>query len=232
MTNRVCIVTGVGPGTGLATAKRFNSDYQVAMIARNKEFLNEISSEHRNVHPFPCDVGDMEGLENTIRRIREDLGEPSVLIHNAVRGAFGSYEQIEVESLERNFRINVSSLLQLTKLLAPSMIREGNGAIISTGNTSAYRGVPNFTGFAPTKAAQRILCESLARTLGPKGIHVGYVAIDAVIDLAWTRRASPDREDDFYAKPSDIADQIWYLVHQPKSTWTFDLVIRPYGENW
>lgn len=202
------------------------------MIARNVEFLSDISSEHSNVHPFPCDVGDLQALEQTITCVREELGEPNVLIHNAVRGAFGSYEQIDVESLEKNFRINVSSLLQLAKLLAPAMIREGNGAIICTGNTSAYRGVPNFTGFAPTKAAQRILCESLARTLGPKGIHVGYVAIDAVIDLAWTRRARPDRDDDFYAKPSDIADQIWHLVHQPRSTWTFDVVIRPFSEKW
>ena len=232
MTKKVCLITGVGPGTGLATVKRFCDEYQVAMISRNVEFLDDVASKHANVYPFPCDVGDLHKLEYTVNQIRDHIGAPSVIIHNAVRGAFGSYEQIEVKSLERNFRINVSSLLQLTKLLAPAMIHQGSGAIIATGNTSAYRGSPNFTGFAPTKAAQRILCESLARTLGPKGIHVGYVAIDAVIDLAWTRQANAHREDDFYAQPSDIADQIWHLAHQPKSTWTFDLVIRPYGEKW
>lgn len=230
--NKVCVVTGVGPGTGLATVKRFCAEYQVAMIARSENFLQQVDEENQNAHAFTCDMRDLEGVERTIEDVRTRLGEPTVLIHNAVRGGFGTYDQIDVTSLEKSFRVNVSSLLHLAKLLAPDMIEAGRGSIVCTGNTAAYRGVPNFTSFAPTKAAQRILCESLARTLGPKGIHVGYVAIDAVIDLPWTRRANPDREDSYFAKPADIAEQIWHLVHQPKSTWSFDVVIRPYGENW
>ena len=72
----------------------------------------------------------------------------------------------------------------------------------------------------------------MARYLGPKGIHVAYVAIDAVIDLEWTRKRNPDAPDDYFSKPDDIAGEVWHLAHQPKSAWSFDTQIRPFGENW
>ena len=124
------------------------------------------------------------------------------------------------------------SLLQLARLATDDMIGAGGGVIICTGNTSAYRGRPRFAGFAPTKAAQRILLESIAREAGPKGIHAAYIAIDAVIDLPWTREMMPDRPDDFFCKPVDIAEECYRVAHQPPSAWSFESVIRPYGETW
>ena len=127
---------------------------------------------------------------------------------------------------------NTLALYRMARHLAPKMIEAGEGVILGTGNTSAYRGKDRFAAFAPTKAAQRILLESMARTLGPKGVHVGYIAIDAVIDVPWTRQAFADRPDEFFAQPEDIASEVFHVAHQPRSTWTFDTVIRPYGENW
>jgi hypothetical protein len=72
----------------------------------------------------------------------------------------------------------------------------------------------------------------MARDLGPKGVHVGYVAIDAVIDLEWTRRRMPDKPDDYFCKPDDIAEECYRIAHQPKSAWSFNSIIRPFGENW
>jgi len=106
------------------------------------------------------------------------------------------------------------------------------GAIICTGNTSAYRGKPAFAGFAPSKAAQRILLESIAREAGPKGIHAAYLAIDAVIDLAWTRAFFKDKPDEFFCRPEDIAGACFDLAHQPRSAWSSEMVIRPFGESW
>ena len=136
------------------------------------------------------------------------------------------------EALEQRFRVNVTSLLVLAQELAPAMVAAGRGAIVATGTTSAWRGKAAFAGFAPTKAAQRILAESLARSLGPKGVHVAYVVIDAVIDLPWTRKAFPDRPDDFFIRPAGISDAVHYLVHQERSAWTFELDLRPFGESW
>ena len=232
MAQKVCLVTGVGPGTGTAIARRFADGYQVAMLARNAERLDSIAAQTPNVHAFPCDVTDAAALEASVAAVSTQLGTPDVVVHNAVGGAFGEFTAIDPAVLERNFAVNTVALLRLGQLVAPAMVERGSGAIICTGNTAAYRGKPTFAGFAPTKAAQRILAESMACTLGPKGIHVAYLAIDAVIDLQWTRQRSPDAPDDFFCKPDDIAGEVWHLAHQPKSAWTFDVWIRPFGENW
>ncbi len=230
--DKVCLVTGVGWGTGASIVRRFAAEYQVAMLARDAERLAKIAAETPNAHAFPCDVADAAALEAAVADVRSRLGDPEVVVHNAVGGAFGEFSEIDPAVLERNFAVNTVALLRLAQLTTPAMVERGRGSVVCTGNTSAYRGKPTFAGFAPTKAAQRILAESMARSLGPKGVHVGYVAIDAVIDLRWTRRRSPDAPDEFFCKPDDIAGEVWHLAHQPKSAWSFDVTIRPFGENW
>lgn len=232
MTKPVCLVTGVGPGTGAAIVRRFAEAYEVVMLARDRDRLSAIAAETPSTHAYPCDVSDLDALAQTHASIERDLGAPNVVVHNAVGGAFGDFSKIDPAVLERNFRINTTALLRLGQLAAPAMVERGEGAIVCTGNTSAYRGKDFFAGFAPTKAAQRILAEAMARALGPQGVHVAYLAIDAVIDLEWTRKRNPDAPDDYFCHPNDIAGEVWHLAHQPKSAWTFDAMIRPFGENW
>jgi short-subunit dehydrogenase len=202
------------------------------MLARSRERLTALQQEIPNTRSYPCDVTDEAQLDAAIEAIRAGLGAPTVLIHNAVGGAFGNFMQIEPEVLNRNFQVNTMALLYLARRLAPAMVEAGEGAIIASGNTSALRGKSNFAGFAPTKAAQRILAESIARELGPKGVHVAYVLIDAVIDLEWTRKRWRDAPDAFFIKPAAIADEIWHVVHQERSAWSFNVEIRPFGEAW
>jgi short-subunit dehydrogenase len=154
------------------------------------------------------------------------------VIHNPVGGVFGNFMQIDPAALERNFQTNVMAFLHLARRVAPAMIQAGTGAIVATGNTSALRGKSNFAGFAPTKAAQRILAESMARELGPKGVHVAYVIIDAAIDVERTRAWRPNDPDDFFIQPAEIAEEIWHVVHQPRSAWSFNVEIRPFKETW
>jgi NAD(P)-dependent dehydrogenase (short-subunit alcohol dehydrogenase family) len=230
---KVCVISGVGPGTGASLARRFASGgYRVAMLARDETRLAALEQEIEGAHAYPCDVSDRAKVEAAIERIDRELGAPSVLIHNAVGGAFGSFRDIDPDVLSRNFQVNAMGLLYLARRVVPAMIEAGAGAIVATGNTSALRGKANFAGFAPSKAAQRILAEAMARDLGPKGIHVAYLVIDAVIDVPWTRAAFKDRPDEFFIKPSAIADEIWHLVHQERSAWTFNAELRPFGENW
>jgi len=232
VSKKVCLITGVGPGTGSALVRRFAQDYEVAMLARSEERLSGLVDEVDHVHAYPCDVSDTEQLLAVIEQITQDLGPPAVVVHNAVSGAFGSFLEIDPAVLEQNFKTNTMSLLHIARATAPAMIEAGEGSIVITGNTSAYRGMAYFAGFAPTKAAQRILGEAMARDLGPKGVHVSFVAIDAVIDLPWTRKRYAGKPDDFFCQPADIAEECYRLAHQPKSAWTFSSVIRPFGENW
>jgi len=229
----VAIITGVGPGTGAATARRFsNGGYAVAMLARNHERLNALQREIANSRSYPCDVTDQPQLDRAIEAIRKELGRPKILVHNAVGGAFGNFMEIDPEVLNRNFQVNTMALLYLARRLAPAMVEAGEGVIVASGNTSALRGKANYAGFAPSKAAQRILAESIARELGPKGVHVAYVLIDAVIDLAWTRKRFADAPDDFFIKPAAIAEEIWHVAHQERSAWSFNVELRPFRETW
>jgi short-subunit dehydrogenase len=230
----VALITGVGPGTGAAMARRFaRGGYAVAMLARTPERLASLEQEIEHAHGYPCDVTDETQLDAAIAKVRADLGPPKVLIHNAVGGAFATFLDVEPEVLNRNFQINTMALLHLARRLAPAMIETGEGAIIVTGNTSALRGKPKFAGFAPTKAAQRILAEAIARDLGPKGVHVAYVVIDAVIDLEWTRAMlSKSAGDEFFIQPAAIAEEVWHVAHQERSAWSFNVEIRPFGEAW
>lgn len=234
MADPVCLITGAGDGIGAATARRFASDgYRVAMLARTEERLKRLEKEMPGSRGYVCDISDLDLLRKTVAKAREDLGPISVAVHNAAQGAFDTILDADPARFEELFRINTTALMVLTQAVAPDMLEKAKGAIMVTGNTSAWRGKPHFCMFAPTKAAQRILAEAIARDLGPKGIHVAYVTIDAAVDTPWTRpRIYPDKPDDFFAKPSAIADTIYYVAHQDPSAWTFNVDVRPYHESW
>ena len=235
----VCLIVGVGPGTGAECARRFaRGGYAIAMFARNRERLDELESELEDAKGYVCDVSDLEQLVDTVHKVQSEMGAPEVLIHNAVSGVLdgggaSTFLESDPQRLEHNFRVNTTSLLYLAREVAPAMIEAGRGAILVTGNTSATRGKARFAYFAPTKAAQRILAQSMARDLGPKGVHVAYVLIDAAIDTPRTRPVfAADKPDDFFCKPTAIAEEMFHVAHQDRSAWSFDVEIRPFGETW
>ncbi len=245
MTRPICLIVGVGDATGTSLVRRFvDGGYEVAMIARNAERLAALEKEVPHTHAFVCDVGDLPRFEKVLDRINDALGHPQIVIHNAVSHTFDSFLDADPEGFERNFRVNATSLLYLARHVAPAMIDAGKGAIIVTGNTASHRGVPKYALFAPTKAAQRVLAEAMARDLGPKGIHVSYVTVDAAIDVTWfdatEEKATwlmppddwPHDRDAFFAHPKAIADEVFHVAHQDRSAWSFDLVIRPFAESW
>jgi NAD(P)-dependent dehydrogenase (short-subunit alcohol dehydrogenase family) len=233
MNGKVCVISGVGPGTGQMLARRFAAGgYAVAMLARNHERVRAYADSIPGSRAYACDVTDPIAVKNTLTAIKTELGVPQALIHNAVRGTWGNFLEMSPSDLEANFQVNVMGLLHLGRAVAQDMIEAGGGAIMVTGNTSALRGKPPFAGFAPTKAAQRMLAQSMARTLGPKGIHVAYFVIDAVIDTPWARETFKGKPDEFFAKPSAIADTLWHVAHQDRSAWSFDVELRPFAEEW
>lgn len=240
MAERTALIVGVGGATGAAVVRRFvGAGYRVAMMARDAGRLGALAAELGEALPLPCDVGDRSALAASLDGALQMLGVPDVVVHNAVSARFAPFQDVGLDEFERNFRVNAVSLLQIAQRLAPEMVARGHGALIVTGNTSAYRGVPSYAGFAPTKSAQRVLAQSLAKDLGPKRIHVAYVAIDAAIDAPWLGDdvKKPIVEpgyarDDYFAHPDAIADEVFHIAHQHPSTWSFDHVIRPFTERW
>ena len=231
----VCLVTGVGPehGTGAEIARRFSTDYRVAMLARNAENIEALAAKYPGTKAYPCDVGDLDALKDTIARVRTEMGTPAVVVHNALRATRGPILEMDPDDLERIFRVNTTAFLHLARETIPGMLDAGDGAILVTGNTSAMRGKAQWGFVASTKASQRILAESMAREFGPQGIHVAYFVIDASINTPRTRPVlASDKPDDFFAQPHAIAGEMFRVAHQDRSTWSFLVELRPFGEVW
>ena len=195
--------------------------------------LAALAGKYEDARAYGCDVADLDALVETVSRVKAEMGAPRVVVHNALRSARGGILELDPDDLEKNFRVNTTALLYLVRETIPAMLEAGEGAIMVTGNTSATRGGKNFGFFASTKAAQRILAESVAREFGPQGIHVAYFIIDAAIDTPRTREVlAPGRPDDFFAKPAAIAEEIYRVAHQERSAWSFRVELRPFGETW
>lgn len=233
MSTPVCVITGVGPGNGAAFTRKFaEAGYRVAMLARDAERLHKLEAEIPNTRGFPTDVGDPAAVKETFARVRAQLGAVSVLIHNAGSGVFGPFMNATVAELEMSWRTNTLALLLCGQESATDMLAQGGGSIVVIGATASLRGGANFASFASAKAAQRSLAQSMARGLGAQGVHVAYVIVDGVIDIPNTRALFPDRPDEFYLQPAAIAETVYQLVQQPKSAWTFEIDVRPFGEKW
>ena len=233
MSKKHCLVVGVGAGTGAAVCRRFVQDgYHVSMIARSPERLADFAESIEGTTPYATDIVDIDAYRATLEQIARDHGTPDVVIYNATLATFSTLAELDYRKLERNFRANCSGLMVTAQTLGPAMIERGSGSLVVTGNTAALRGKPAFVGWSATKAAQRNMAECLARELGPQGVHVAYVVIDAVIDMPFARDRRPELPDEFFAKPSELADEIFHVAHQPRSAQSFLVELRPFGETW
>jgi NAD(P)-dependent dehydrogenase (short-subunit alcohol dehydrogenase family) len=233
MEKPVCAIVGVGPGNGAALARRFAAEgHAVALLARSTVVSATLAAEFDDARAYECDVADTASVKGTFARIRADLGEVDVLVYNAGSGSWGSVEEITPEAFEAAWRVNALGALLVAQEVIPAMKRGGAGSIIFIGATASLRGMPKTAAFAPAKAAQRILAESMARSLWPTGIHVSMVVLDGVVDLKKTREMMPDKSDDFFIKPESVAESAFWLSRQERSAWSFAIEARPFGEPW
>ena len=223
----VCLVVGGGPGIGYSVARKWAANgYQVVITKRGPVAEDVLARDCApGVLALQADVTDQERMTAVVKEIETRFGRISALIYNAGSGIFKKYEDLSVAELEKSFAINTSGLLIAAKLVCPSMVAAGSGVLAVTGATASLRGKPFTTGFAPAKAAQRMLAQSLARDLGPKNVHVFYNIIDGGV--------RPGAEDGGkHMDPEDIAETYWRVAQQKRSAWSFEVDLRPFCENW
>jgi NAD(P)-dependent dehydrogenase (short-subunit alcohol dehydrogenase family) len=229
----LCVVAGAGPGNGEAFARRFAEDgYAVALLARNATRIADFAKTLPKAQAFACDVSNAASVAAAFDAIDNRLGPADVLIYNAGKGVWGDVEQVSASDLEEAWRVNTLGLFLASRRVIPSMTSRGRGAIVVVGATASLRGGAATAAFAPAKAAQRSLAQSLARHLGPKGVHVSLIIIDGVVDGEGARRMRPDEPDDYFVKPAAVADIALSLVRQDRSAWSFEVEARPFGEKW
>jgi NAD(P)-dependent dehydrogenase (short-subunit alcohol dehydrogenase family) len=229
----VCVIVGVGPGNGAAFARRFAREgYRVALLARRRQLTDELARTLARARAYTCDVSDPASIDAAFAAIEAELGAPAVVVYNAGSGVFGTFEDVSPADFEMAWRVNALGLFLVARRVAPAMRAGGGGSLIVIGATASRRGVPRTAAFAPAKAAQRSLAESLARTLWPAGVHVALIIVDGVVDLPATRARMKDKPDSFFIQPDEVAETAFHLVKQPRSAWSFEVEARPFGESW
>lgn len=230
-------VLGVGPGLGAALARRFaRGGLDVALMARSPASLASVESEitalGRRARSILVDAGDDASVAAAFDRAKAELGAPEVFVYDA--GAFqrGSIVDTAPEDFERCLRVNCTGAFLAARRVLPDMLERGRGTILFTGATASLRGSANFACLAVGKFGLRALAQSMARELGPRGIHVAHVVIDGQIDTPGFRAVAPERGLETLLAPDAIAETYWQLHLQPPTCWTHELDLRPGTERF
>lgn len=237
----VALVIGAGDATGGAIARRFAAGgYTVCVTRRDaaklQPLIDAIHAAKGVAHGFACDARNEQDVIALVERIEKDVGPIEVLVFNVGVNARAS---ILDETAERYFKLwetNCLAAFLNGREVAKRMVARERGTIVFTGATASLRGSANFAAFAGAKGALRALAQSMARELGPRGIHVAHVVVDGGIDTEFIRTNFPERyalkSQDGILNPEHIADNYWYLHQQPRDAWTFELDLRPWMERW
>jgi NAD(P)-dependent dehydrogenase (short-subunit alcohol dehydrogenase family) len=241
----VALVIGAGDATGGAIARRFAREGYVACVTRRhldklQPLLEQIKSAGGQAHGFASDARKEEEVIALVEQIESTIGPIEVLVFNIGANAPSS---ILEETARKYFKIwemaCFSGFLNGREVAKRMVARPGDGfkgTIIFTGATASLRGSANFAAFAGAKHALRALAQSMARELGPRGIHVAHVVVDGAIDTEFIRENFPQRyalkDQEGIVNPDHIADSYWMLHKQPRDAWTHELDLRPWIEKF
>lgn len=234
MSTLVAAIVGVGPGLGAALVRRFGQEgYAVAWMARDpKNSPLGGGFDSMRTLAVETDATDAGSVHRAFAEVERELGSPEVLIYNA--GAFqrGGILEVTPEEFERAWKANCQGGFLAAREVVPKMLERGTGTILFTGATASLRGSAGFSCLAVGKFGLRALAQSLARELGPRGIHVAHVVIDGQIDTPRLRRMMPDRAKETMLAPEAIAETYWHLHRQHPTAWTQELDLRPAVEKF
>ena len=239
----VCLVIGAGDGLGASIARAFAREGLRVCITRRPRHIEAVDklaeairAEGGEAYAFGLDArveGDVVAL---VERIEREIGPIEVLVFNI--GANVRFPVVETTTRVYSKVWEMAALAGFltSREAARPMIERGRGAILFTGATASVRGGAGFSAFAGAKHALRALAQSLARELGPKGIHVAHVVIDGAIDGTFIRSIMPDAAEKLAREailvPDEIAKNYVWLYRQKRSAWTFEMDLRPWSETW
>ena len=228
---------GIGPALGASLARRFAREgYAVALMARRAEEVDPVAAEIAVAGgvalPVTADATRVDSVAEAFRRTRAELGAPEVFIYNAGAFEMGGILEISPEKFEETWKANCMGAFLGAREVLPGMLERGGGTVLLTGATAALRGSARFSCLAVGKFGLRALAQSMARELGPRGIHVAHVVIDGQIDTPRLRAMQPDRDARTLLSPDAIANEYWNLHAQDPTAWTLELDLRPAVEKF
>jgi NAD(P)-dependent dehydrogenase (short-subunit alcohol dehydrogenase family) len=227
------IVVGVGPGLGFALCRAFaRAGHRTIGAARRADEVARLAAAEPElrVEAAACDATDPA----SVAALFEAAGRgapPAVVVFNASGFVRGNVLDLDPAELERAWKVGVLGALHVAQAAGKRMVAAGGGTILFTGATAALRGAAGFAGLAIPKFGVRALAQSLARELGPKGVHVCHVVVDGLIATERTR-AWIKPGDDTALAPDAIAASYLAISRQPRSAWTQELDLRPWVETF
>ena len=239
----VCLVIGAGDGLGSAVARAFAAEGLTVCLTRrprNLDRLEALAEEIRatggSAHAFGCDAREETEVIALFDRIEADIGPLEVVVFNV--GANVRFPVVETTArvFTKVWEMACFAGFLAGREAARIMAPRGRGTLIFTGATASLRGREGFSAFAAAKAGLRALAQSLARELGPEGVHVAHVVIDGAVDGTFIRSIRGEVDDllarDTILKPAAVAATYVHLHRQPRSAWTHELDLRPWSETW
>jgi NAD(P)-dependent dehydrogenase (short-subunit alcohol dehydrogenase family) len=241
MTRGCAIVVGAGTGTGAEVAKRFaRAGHPVAVARRSASALEplveEIEAAGGTARGIGVDAGDEAAVSALFDDAEQALGPVEIVLFNAAGFAKGSIVETGVEDFEGLWRATALGGFLVGREAARRMLPRGRGTILFTGATAAMKASAGFAAFASGKHGLRAVAQSMARELGPQGIHVAHVIVDGIIDVPRVHETMPEfaaaKGPGGLISPVSIAETYWWLHCQPRDAWTFELDLRPFSEPW
>jgi len=238
---RVCCVIGAGDATGSAVARRFAREGYTVCVARRTEsalkpLVDQITAEGGRAVAFGLDARREDDVAKLFQHIEAQIGPVEVLVFNVGGNVRFPILETTAQKYFKVWEMCAMAGFLAGREAARVMLPRGRGTLLFTGATASLRGAAGFAAFAGGKAALRALAQSMARELGPKGLHVAHVVIDGLIDTAFARTNFAQRVDelgpDGILNPDHIAEAYWWLHSQPRDAWTFELDLRPSVERW
>ena len=219
------IVAGAGAGLGQSILARFEAGgFQVVGLGRTQPDA-PVGAFHT------VDLADETAVPNVLAQVIADHGAPKVVVHNTAELVIAPFLETTLSDYQATWTAMVQTAILLAQSTMQPMVRAGGGTFIVSGATASLRGGAKFSAFASAKFALRGLTQSLAREFQPAGVHVAHAILDGIIDTARSRDLH-SLDPAKMMKPADIAEGYWQLAHQPRSTWTHELDLRPASEGF
>jgi len=231
---KTLLVAGAGQGLGRSVAKRFAREgYAVALAARNEERLARLAAEI-DASAFPADLANEMEVGKLFRDVETRLGPIDAVTFIAATRVQAPIAELSAADFERVWRQSCLSGFLVGREAARCMLPRKRGTVIFTGASGSTRGRAQFAAFAAAKGGLRFMAQSMARELGPQGIHVATVLIDGAIDSERMRRNHPERMEklmeDGALHPDAIAENYWQIHAQHRSAWSHEVDLRPWKE--
>ena len=238
---KAILVIGAGDATGGAIARRFAREGYIACVTRRQAdklqpLVDQIKAEGGQAHGFGSDARKEEEMVALVEQIEREIAPIEVAVFNIGANVRFSVAETTERVYRKVWEMGALAGFLMGREVARAMLPRGHGTIVFTGATASLRGSAGFAAFAGAKHALRALAQSMARELGPQGIHVAHVVIDGAIDTAFIAENFPERyalkASDGILDPEAIAENYWQLHCQQRSAWTHEMDLRPWSEKW